>query len=95
VTWRVPPTAKGTYPIELQVSDAYGGKTTQSYSLAVGWDDVPANANPSPARGGNAARPAPPAAATQPPSGSNASGSEGDDDYTESDQDEEAADEEF
>ena len=96
VTWHVPPSAKGTYPIELQVSDAHGGKTTQSYSLAVGWDDVPANANANPPPGSQvtpqAARPSPakPAATD-----SDAGGVERDDDYTESDQDEEAAEEEF
>ncbi len=94
VTWRVPQTAKGTYPIELAVSDPFGGKTTQSYSLAVGWADVPANAN-------EAAKPATPApAAAKPVAKSAASESDGgteerDEDYTESDQDEEAADEEF
>jgi hypothetical protein len=41
VTWRVPGDAKGVYPIELAVSDPYGGKTTQRYSLAVDWNDVP------------------------------------------------------
>lgn len=92
VTWRVPPTAKGTYPIELAVSDPFGGKTTQSYSLAVGWDEAPANAS-------DAARPAgvraPRATAPRPESASDEAAAERDEDYTDSDQDEEAGDEEF
>ena len=45
VTWQVPDTANGVYPIELAVSDSYGGRTLQSYSLAVGWNEAPANAS--------------------------------------------------
>ncbi len=92
VTWRVPPTAKGVYPIELAVSDPYGGKTTQAYSLSVGWSDVPANASGS-------AKPAgatvPKATTARPESDSDEAAPERDEDYTESDQDEEAVDEEF
>ncbi len=95
VTWRVPASAKGTYPIELAVSDPYGGKTTQTYSLEVGWDDVPANANANPAERGNAARPAARPAAPASSSESDGGSGERDEDYTEADQDEEAADEEF
>jgi hypothetical protein len=92
VTWRVPATAKGVYPIELAVSDPYGGKTTQSYSLSVGWNDVPANASgaASPAGAG-----APKAANPSTASDSDDGAAERDEDYTDSDQNGEAADEEF
>jgi len=90
VTWRVPPTAKGVYPIELAVSDPYGGKTTQSYSLAVGWNEAPANAS-------DATKPAAARVpkATQPGTASESDDGavERDEDYTDSDQDEEAVDE--
>jgi hypothetical protein len=59
VTWRVPADAKGVYPIELAVTDPYGGKTTQSYSLAVDWSEGPKDAK-APAR-----KPAPAAATTR------------------------------
>jgi len=92
VTWRVPPTAKGVYPIELAVSDPYGGKTTQSYSLAVGWNEAPANAS-------DATKPAAAGVpkATQPSTASESDDGavERDEDYTDSDQDEEAVDEEL
>ncbi len=45
VTWQVPTSAKGVYPIELRVSDPYGGATTQNYSLAVDWSEAPASAS--------------------------------------------------
>jgi len=83
VTWRVPSTAKGVYPIELRVSDPYGGKTTQTYSLAVGWSEVPANASDAAKPGAKAKPVAKPAVV------------ERDEDYTDSDQDEEAAGDEF
>lgn len=82
VTWHVPATAKGVYPIELAVSDPYGGKTTQSYSLAVGWNEAPANAS-------DAVKPA--KAAAKPVQGA----AKRDEDYTDQDQGEEAADDEF
>ncbi len=91
VTWRVPATAKGVYPIELAVSDPYGGKTTQTYSLSVGWNEPPASssgaANPVPS--------APKATGAAAASESDAGGVERDEDYTDPDQDEEAAEEEF
>jgi hypothetical protein len=91
VTWRVPPTAKGTYPIELAVSDPYGGKTTQSYSLSVGWSEAPASASDS-----SKAAPsgAPKATNGKPASASARGAAERDEDYTDSDQDEEAVDDE-
>lgn len=89
VSWQVPASAKGVYPIELRVSDPYGGKTTQSYSLGVDWSEVPASAagsgEPSPAT----ARPAAPKAATE------SSREERDGDYTEEDRAEEDAGDEF
>jgi hypothetical protein len=56
VTWKVPADAKGTYPIELAVSDPYGGRTSQNYSLAVDWNEPPAAASKST---GEAAAPKP------------------------------------
>ena len=94
VTWRVPSTAKGVYPIELAVSDPYGGKTTQSYSLAVGWSEAPANASDA-VKGGPKAPRAPKATTPGASSGSAKGAVERDEDYTDTDQDEEAADEEF
>ncbi len=82
VTWHVPESAKGVYPIELAVSDPYGGKTTQSYSLAVGWNEAPANAS-------GAVKPA--KAAAKP----GKAAAQRDEDYTDQDQGEEAADDEF
>ncbi len=43
VTWVVPADAGGKYPVELVVSDAYGGRTGQSYVLELDWETVPAN----------------------------------------------------
>ena len=80
VSWQVPASAKGVYPIELRVSDPYGGKTTQSYSLAVDWSEVPASA----------AVPATPSPATAAPPVE-----ERDVDYTEEDRTEEDAGDEF
>jgi hypothetical protein len=45
VTWDVPADAKGTYQIELAVSDGYGGQTLQHYALALDWNEAPANAS--------------------------------------------------
>jgi len=91
----VPGDAKGVYPIELAVSDPYGGKTTQRYSLAVDWNDVPA----SPSEAG-AAAPAPAAGKPKPkavpaPKATPEASEEGDEDYTDEDQGEEPADDEF
>ena len=91
VSWRVPGAAKGVYPIELAVSDPYGGKTTQSYSLAVDWSEVPASPAGAVKSGAKAATPARAGAAAVP----GRSGAERDEDYTEPDQGEEAADDEF
>jgi hypothetical protein len=98
VTWKVPSDAKGVYPIELAVSDAYGGRTTQSYSLAVDWDEpakgaksakgkvvVPEGAEGQVRASGKNAKP--PAAA--------GADDEGDGDYTDQDQEDEAEEEEF
>ena len=91
VTWRVPATAKGVYPIELAVSDPYGGKTTQSYSLAVAWNEAPANASDAVKPASNATKPQRAGAAA----GSGDTAAERDEDYTDLDQGEEAADDEF
>ena len=56
VTWTVPADAKGTYEVELAVSDGYGGRTLQHYALALDWNEAPANASESGA--GKAAAPA-------------------------------------
>ncbi|MBM4334631.1 MAG: hypothetical protein FJ108_01790 [Deltaproteobacteria bacterium] len=80
VSWQVPGSAKGVYPIELRVSDPYGGKTTQSYSLAVDWSELPASA----------AAPATPSRATAAPPVE-----ERDGDYTEEDRVGEDAGDEF
>jgi putative Ig domain-containing protein len=45
VTWDVPANAKGTYQIELAVSDGYGGQTLQHYALALDWNEAPASAS--------------------------------------------------
>jgi len=92
VTWRVPGTAKGVYPIELAVSDPYGGKTTQSYSLAVDWSEVPASPSSAVKPGAKAAAPSNGKKAAAPKGGSQ---TERDEDYTEPDQGGEAADDEF
>lgn len=95
VTWRVPGDAKGVYAIELAVSDPYGGKTTQRYSLAVDWNDAPANASergagaPAGAAGKAKTKAAPAAKPAK------AAPAEGDEDYTDEDQGEEPADDEF
>jgi hypothetical protein len=91
VTWRVPGDAKGVYPIELAVSDPYGGKTTQKYSLSVDWNDTPA----SPSEGGAAAPAAAKAKAAPAKKAVKAAPAEGDEDYTDEDQGEEPADDEF
>jgi hypothetical protein len=89
VSWQVPGSAKGVYPIELRVSDPYGGKTTQSYSLAVDWSEVPASAS-------EAAKPSPAAARPAASGATNESGAEErDGDYTEEDRAEEDAGDEF
>jgi hypothetical protein len=53
VTWDVPADAKGTYQIELAVSDGYGGKTLQHYALALEWNETPASASEAPAAKGS------------------------------------------
>jgi len=95
VTWRVPVDAKGVYPIELAVSDPYGGKTTQKYSLAVDWTEAPASASDTQAgaRGKSGAVPAVVDSKARRPSGEAAA--KRDEDYTEEDQAEEPADDEF
>ena len=42
VSWKVPQDANGVFPIELVVSDPYGAKTLQRYSLEVRWEASPA-----------------------------------------------------
>jgi hypothetical protein len=37
VRWSVPPDGDGTHPVELSVSDPYGARTLQRYSLEVSW----------------------------------------------------------
>ncbi len=94
VTWRVPADAKGTYGIELAVSDPYGGRTTQKYALAVDWGDAPAR----PASPAAKAKPTTPPAAPSADAGTNRDGddaAERDEDYTDEDQGEEPVDEEF
>jgi hypothetical protein len=58
VTWTVPADAKGTYQVELAVSDGFGGKTLQHYALALDWNEAPANASE-----GGSSKPAAPAPA--------------------------------
>ncbi|MGH2897097.1 MAG: putative Ig domain-containing protein [bacterium] len=95
VTWHVPADAKGTYPIELAVSDPYGGRTTQRYALAVDWNDTPASPSqsgavaPAPAAGKAKAKTAPAAKPAK------AAPADGDEDYTDEDQGEEPADDEL
>ncbi len=43
VTWEVPGDAKGTFPIELSVSDPHGARTLQRYSLDLSWEVSPAD----------------------------------------------------
>jgi hypothetical protein len=99
VSWRVPSDAKGVYPIELGVSDPHGGKTTQSYSLSVDWDEGPKNAK-APARSKPAVsvgaddEPQAAGSETASPAASDAD-DEGDADYTNEDQEGEAEEEEF
>jgi hypothetical protein len=54
LTWLVPPDAKGSFPIEIAVSDALGARAVQRWSLDVSWeeerersaDGAPSNAKP-------------------------------------------------
>jgi hypothetical protein len=50
VTWLLPPDAKGSYPIEIGVSDAHGGRAVQRWALEVSWQPEPETAaKPQPA----------------------------------------------
>lgn len=42
VTWNVPQDAKPSNPIEVAVSDGFGGRTTQRWVLSVDWNQAPA-----------------------------------------------------
>ncbi len=64
VTWKVPESVEGRFPIELVVSDPYGARTHQRYSLQVSWE-----ASAPPASGVPAAGVAPPSRAAAPPAG--------------------------
>jgi hypothetical protein len=44
VSWTVPEDAGGAYPIEVSVSDPYGGRSRQSYTLELHWESEPAEA---------------------------------------------------
>lgn len=46
VSWTVPASANGVYPVELSVSDPWGARTLQRYSLEVAWDEQPASPAP-------------------------------------------------
>jgi len=46
LTWQVPQDARGDSPIEIAVSDAHGGRATQSWSLAVDWNELQPPASP-------------------------------------------------
>jgi hypothetical protein len=39
LTWQVPRNARGSYTIELAVSDPHGGIATQRYSIDIRWDE--------------------------------------------------------
>ena len=53
VTWRVPPTRRAPTRSSSRCPTRYGGQAAQNYSLAVDWNEVPANAS-------EARRPRPP-----------------------------------
>jgi len=95
VTWNVPADAKGTYQIELAVSDGYGGRTTQNYALALDWNDTPASASDKqPAKRGEAGSPAKKATGKETPAARAKAApakkaKPSDEDDTESDQDQE------
>jgi len=42
LAWTVPQDAHGNSPVEVAVSDAYGGRVTQSWVLSVDWNQAPA-----------------------------------------------------
>ena len=101
ITWQVPADAKGTYQIELAVSDGYGGKTLQNYALALDWNEAPASASETQGgkRGEAAAAPAKKASKETPAAGAKSRAApakkakpsdEGD---TETDQDQEQSEE--
>jgi hypothetical protein len=55
VSWEVPETADGKFDIEVAVSDAYGGESSQAYTLEFQWSGTPAapadaETRPEPAR---------------------------------------------
>jgi hypothetical protein len=41
VSWQLPADAKGSYPVEIAVSDAHGGRSAQRWSLDVSWEPEP------------------------------------------------------
>jgi hypothetical protein len=43
LTWTVPQDAKANNPIEIAVSDSYGGRATQHWALSVDWNQAPAS----------------------------------------------------
>jgi hypothetical protein len=100
VTWDVPADAKGTYQIELAVSDGYGGKTLQHYALALEWNETPASASEAPASKGSEAGSKAKKAAARKPDARTAQKSHAavkaktsDEDDTESDQEQEQGEE--
>jgi hypothetical protein len=40
ITWPVPSDARGSYPVEIQVSDSHGGRAAQRYALQISWQPV-------------------------------------------------------
>ncbi|HXZ85383.1 MAG TPA: Ig domain-containing protein, partial [Myxococcota bacterium] len=46
LSWQVPQEARGDNPIQIAVSDAYGGRVTQSWSLSVDWNQLQPPASP-------------------------------------------------
>jgi len=47
LTWQVPQETRGDSPIQIAVSDAYGGRVTQSWTLSVDWNQLQPPASPS------------------------------------------------
>ena len=45
VTWRVPASAGGTYPIKVRIADPHGAETSQSFDIELSWQTDPASSN--------------------------------------------------
>ena len=43
ISWKVPASAGGSYPVEVAVSDPQGSATHQRYDLELSWSSTPAN----------------------------------------------------